>query len=71
MVAFDANTLVSNTVKEYLENTKSQRINNWEVALVLVFQVCFGGNCSEIKFQTVTFGMQIGGVSVQNHVSGL
>ena len=37
---------------------------------MLVFQVCFGCNCSEIKFQAVTSGMQIGGVSVQNHVSG-
>ena len=68
MVAFDANTLVSNTAKENLENTKSQSINDWEVALVLVCQVCFGGNRSEIKFQTVTSGMQIGEVFVQNHV---
>ena len=46
-------------------------MNDWEVVLVLVFQVCFGSNCSEIKFQTVTSGMQIGGLSVQNHVPGL
>ena len=67
MVAFDANTLASTTEKEHLEN---KRINDWEVASVLVFQVCFGSNCWEM-FQTVTSGMQIGGVTVQNHASGL
>ena len=34
-----------------------------------MFQVCFLSNCSEIKFRTVTSGMQIGGGTVQNHDS--
>ena len=38
---------------------------------MLVFEVCFGSDCSKIKFQTATSGMQIGGVSAQNHVSRL
>ena len=41
------------------------------MASVLVFQVYFGSNCLEIKFQTVTSGMQVGGASGQNHVLGL
>ena len=41
------------------------------MASVLVFQVYIGSNCLEKKFQTVISGMQIGGASVQNHVSGL
>ena len=41
------------------------------MASVLVFQVYFGSNCLEIKFQMVISNMQIGGVFVQNHVSGL
>ena len=59
MVAFDANT-----AKEDLETQR-------EVASVLVSQVCFGSNWSEIKFQTVTSVMQIGGGTVQNHVAWL
>ena len=31
----------------------------------------FGTNCSEIKFRTVTSCMETGGVTVQNHASGL
>ena len=42
-----------------------------EVASVLVFQVCFESNFLEIKFQIVNSGMQVGGVSVQDHVSRL
>ena len=32
---------------------------------MFMFQVCFGSNCSKKKFQTVTSGMQIGGVTVK------
>ena len=46
-------------------------INDWEVASMLVFQVCFVSNSSKVKFQTVTSSMQIGGVTVQNHDWGL
>ena len=46
---------VANTKQRKTYKTLS--INELEVALVLLFQVCFASNFSEIKFQAVTSGM--------------
>ena len=58
--------LVSNTSREQLKNTKHKWL---AVCFSVSVSIMFGSNYSEIKFQTVTSGMQIEGV--QNHVSWL